>query len=345
MTSYSERQKLVSWLQHAVVSGARRHKACEIIGLNIRTLQRWVTDDVVLKDRRPETQLRPQNKLTKLEIQRVLNVCMSEEYVDIPPSRIIPMLADTGVYIASESSFYRILKAHKLDSHRGRAKRKGTYTKPESYPATRPNQVWTWDITHLPSLTIGMRFYLYLIVDIFSRKIVGAEVHEAELGEKASELLQRSVWNEKCESKGLILHSDNGSPMKSFTMQAKMYDLGVVASHSRPRVSNDNPFSESLFRTLKYCPQWPRAGFTDLEMAREWVHTFVNWYNTEHRHSGIKYVTPKQRHEHEDVQILEQRKKLYEQKKSENPGRWSGKTRNWDFIVEVELNPENRKAA
>jgi len=345
MTTYPERQELVMWINNAVNSGARKYKACRVIGLNIRTLQRWTDGSDVLMDKRPDTINTPKNKLSELEIQRVLNVCNSSEFADIPPSRIVPMLADRGVYIASESSFYRVLKANKLSAHRGRAKRKGTYKKPGSYQAVEPNQIWTWDITHLPAIVVGMKFYLYMIVDIFSRKIVGAEVYDSENGEKASDLLQRSVRVEKCDSKGLVLHSDNGSPMKSFTMQAKMLDLGVLASHSRPRVSNDNPFSESLFRTLKYCPQWPKNGFDSLSSTRKWVHEFVDWYNTKHRHSGIKYVTPEQRHKLEDLKILKMRNSLYEKKRAGNPCRWSGKTRNWKIIKLVELNPENKKVA
>jgi len=141
-----------------------------------------------------------------------------------------------------------------------------------------------------------------MITDIFSRKVVGSEVHERESGQHASELLQRSVWREKCDSRQLVLHADNGSPMKSFTMQAKLYDLGIVTSHSRPRVSNDNPYSESLFRTLKYCPQRPRNGFHSVGDARIWIHDFVQWYNTQHRHSG------------KDIEILARRKNSTKQR-------------------------------
>ena len=189
---------------------------------------------------------------------------------------------------------------------------------------------------------IGDRFYLYMIEDIYSRKIVGSEVHEKETGENASILLQRAVWIEKNANAGLVLHSDNGAPMKSFTMQAKMYELGVTPSRSRPRVSNDNPYSESLFRTLKYCPKWPMSGFETIEEARKWVSEFVSWYNDEHRHSQIKFVTPSQRHTGQDIEILRQRKKLYETKKCQNPSRWSGSTRNWEYVSSVSLNPNKK---
>lgn len=225
-------------------------------GITVRTLQRWRRGGVVSCDRRPDA-IRPvpANSLSNEERQRIVQVCTEPEYVDRPPCHIVPALADRGIYIASESSFYRVLKAEKLVRHRGRAKAHGTYARPTSYTVAAPNRLWSWDITHLPSKVKGRRFYLYMITDVFSRKVVGAEVHERESGQHASALLQRSVWREKCNSRQLVLHADNGSPMKSFTMQAKLYDLGIVTSHSRLRVSNDNPYSESLFRTLKYCPQ------------------------------------------------------------------------------------------
>jgi putative transposase len=147
----------------------------------------------------------------------------------------------------------------------------------------------------LPSAVKGQFYKLYLIEDIFSRFPVGWEVHEEETGELAAELVQRSVLAQRCATRLLVLHSDNGAPMKSYSLKAKMEALGIVASHSRPRVSNDNPFSESLFRTLKYWSQWPRKDFAGLEEARQWVKRFIHWYSHEHRHSGIRFVTLAQR--------------------------------------------------
>jgi putative transposase len=189
-------------------------------------------------------------------------------------------------------------------------------------------------------LVRGQFFYLYLIVDIFSRKIVGWEVHEHERGQEAACLIQRAVLTEGCFRKPLVLHADNGSPMKSQTMQVKLYDLGITPSHSRPRVSNDNPYSEALFRTLKYCPTWPTQGFENVQSAREWVSRFARWYNEEHRHSGIRFVTPAQRHRGEDKKILEHRDQVYAQAKAQHPARWSGQTRNWTPVGAVALNPE-----
>jgi len=136
-----------------------------------------------------------------------------------------------------------------------------------------------------------------------------------------------------------------GAPMKSMTMRAKMYELGVTSSRSRPRVSNDNPYSESLFRTVKYHPRWPSEGFESLEAARLWVKSFTAWYNTKHRHSRIKFVTPAQRHMGEDKEILQKRHELYKEKKRLNKQRWSSGTRNWEHIKTVELNPEQKLEA
>ena len=151
-----------------------------------------------------------------------------------------------------------------------------------------------------------------------SRKIVGAEVFNSENAEDASDLLQRSIWSEHCVGSGLVLHSDNGAPMKSFTLREKMYNFGVVTSRSRPRVSNDNPYSEALFKTLKYCPQWPSNGFSSLMLAREWVDDFVFWYNGDHRHRGIRYVTPCERHEGKDKEVLDNRDEVYKLAREKN---------------------------
>jgi transposase InsO family protein len=329
-----------------VEAGASKYNACRCIGISLRTIQRWVQGGIIHTDQRPQaTRPTPANRLSEEERKQILEICNSDEFADIPPSKIVPMLADRGIFIASESTYYRVLKDHSLLKHRGRSKPKGTYKRPESFTARQANQVWTWDITYCPTKVKGLHYYLYLIVDVYSRKIVAAEVYEEESGQHAANILQRAIWSEKCDSKGLVLHSDNGGPMKSFTMQAKMHDLGVVGSRSRPRVSNDNPYSESLFRTMKYCPQWPSKGFGSLDEVRQWDHDFVRWYNEEHRHSGIKYVTPGQRHRGEDCELLRRRDEVYRAAKNRHPKRWTSQTRNWDMTKEVHLNPLKPKRA
>lgn len=202
------------------------------------------------------------------------------------------------------------------------------------------NQVWSWDITYLPSTIKGQFVRLYRVLDVFSRLIVGWEVHWEESAENASTLIGKACLGQNISPDQLALHSDNGSPMKGATMLATLQKLGVVPSFSRPSVSDDNPYSEALFRTLKYTPAYPRKRFEDLEQARGWVQAFVTWYNTKHRHSGIGFVTPEQRHAGQDKQILQKRKAVYEAAKCSKPGRWKSRpTRNWEHIKEVWLNP------
>lgn len=306
----------------------------------MRTYQRWTKEKDINEDKRTTAvKAPPKHKLTEEEKQEIIDCCLSDEFCDLPPSQIVPILADRSKYIASESSFYRVLKEKKLLRHRGRAKKRKNLRTPTTHVANKPNEVWSWDITYLPGRVKGHYYYLYLIEDIYSRKGVGYEVHECEQGELAADLVQKTVIKEKCFKNPLVLHSDNGSPMKSQTLLEKLYELGITPSRSRPRVSNDNPFSESLFRTLKYCPQWPSNGFESIDEARAWVNKFMNFYNNEHRHSKIRFVTPAQRHAQHDTELLKRRDAVYAKAKACNPRRWSKGTRNWKPIGAVTLNP------
>lgn len=339
-----DRQMAIDLINEAVTAGARQYKACAVIAIDSRTLRRWqrqLREDKDLKDRRKEAAAArtPANKLTDAERNQIVETCNQPKYKSLPPSQIVPMLADDGQYIASESSLYRVLRDVDQVNRRGRAEAPKTIPKPKGYKAEAPNEVWSWDITYLASAVRGIFFYLYLIEDIFSRKIVGWEVHETESAEHASQLIRKSCLSEGIYQEGLVLHSDNGSPMKGATMLATLQKLGIVPSFSRPAVSDDNPYSESLFRTLKYTPAYPNKPFGDLEAARQWVHEFVQWYNNEHRHSAIRYVTPNQRHTGKDSAILEHRKKVYQLAKERNPQRWSGEIRDWSPVNEVWLNP------
>lgn len=274
----------------------------------------------------------------------ILEIANTEEFSSLSPNQIVPKLADQGIYIASESTFYKVLKEHDELVHRGRAK--VPIKRPIStHKADKPNEVWTWDITYLRGPIKGKHYYLYMIVDIYSRKIVGWEVWEEESSVHASELIKRAYIDEKImlNEKPLVLHSDNGSPMKGATMLETLYNLGVIPSRSRPRVSNDNPFSESLFKTLKYRPNYQPNGFENVKNARLWVLQFVKWYNNEHKHSGLKFVSPNERHTGKDKEILEARKKVYKEAKDKHPERWSREIRNWNIESEVWLNPVNDK--
>lgn len=286
LTSLPQRQLFIDWLSEAVAAGARKITACREVGLSLRTLQRWTGPEIVQADGRTTiARPAPCNALSEVERQAIVTLCNSADYAHLPPSQIVPRLADQGRYLASEATFYRVLRMTGQQHHRGRSQRPRRQAAPTTHAAKGPNQVWSWDITYLPSPIRGKYYCLYLIEDIYSRKAVGWEVYDVESGEKAAELLQRSVIGEQCLREPLVLHSDNGAPMKSVTLLSKMYELGIMPSRDRPRVSNDNPYSESLFRTLKYCPQWPQNGFASLDAARAWVRDFMRWYNNEHHRS------------------------------------------------------------
>ncbi len=337
----SERKEIIALVSEACVSGARQSEACECIGMSAKTLQRWCRPDNV-QDGRLDALHDPRNKLTELERQRIIKVANEPVYADLPPSKIVPKLADKGIYIASEATFYRVLKAANQLRHRQKAKPTAQRKKPRALTATGPNQIYSWDITYLPTAVKGIFLYLYLVMDIYSRKIVGWQVYEEESSTLAGELMTDICQREGILPNQVILHSDNGGPMKGATMLATLQELGVVPSFSRPSVSNDNPYSESLFRTLKYIPEYPDRPFLNLLAARTWVQRFVGWYNHQHLHSAISFVTPDQRHQGLDRQILVKRKQVYEQAKSNHPERWSGATRNWEPVEEVYLNPEKK---
>ena len=324
----------------AVEAGARLAAACAILGFSERTYQRWHLGGEVGTDGRTLRHAPPSHKFSLLERATVLSVANSAEFGHLPPSQIVPRLADQQRYIASESTFYRILREENQLAHRRPERVAQKRSKPRAVCATQPNELYSWDITYLPTLIHGLYFYLYLFVDIFSRKIVAAQVFAEENGAHASEMLKDLCRRENIAAGQIVLHSDNGSPMKGSTMLATMITLGVMASLSRPSVSNDNPFSESLFKTLKYRPAYPVHPFVDIAAARTWVNTLVQWYNHEHRHSAIRFVTPGQRHASLDAAILEQRSALYEAAKVKNPLRWKRSIRNWRRIEIVYLNPD-----
>jgi transposase InsO family protein len=230
-------------------------------------VQRWRRDDTVKADgRKAGAQGRvPANKLTDAERKEILAVANAPQFAHLPPSQMVPLLADEGSYMASESSLYRILREDKQLAHRTRAKAP-KHKRPEPVTATAPNQLWSWDITYLKTTVKGLYFYLYLIMDVYSCKIVGWEVYAEESAEHAASIARKAYLREGVAGKSLVLHSDNGSPMKGATMLGALHKLGVTPSFSRPSVSNDNPYSESLFRTMKYRPCFPEKPFDTVAM-------------------------------------------------------------------------------
>lgn len=257
------------------------------------------------------------------------------------PKQLVPQLADQGLYLASESTMYRIQRRHGLRSQKRTLSRTHVTRACTVHEATRPNQVWSWDITRLPTTVRGSYLHLYLIMDVWSRRIVGWRVAASESAAAAAELVTQACRDGNIDPRGLVLHSDNGAPMRSSTLISTLQWLGVVPSFSRPHVSDDNPYSEALFRTLKHTPAYPRLPFPDIASAQRWVARFATWYNGAHRHSAIRYVTPDERHFGHEHDILAGRRELYERARSSNPERWSGTTRNWTPIGLVALNPQH----
>jgi putative transposase len=284
----------------------------------------------------------PSHALTEEERARILAVANEARFAETPPARIVPALADEGVYIASESSFHRVLRAHGQINRRGRARPPRPSRPPTTHIATRAGEVWCWDVTFLPALVRGRWFYLYLILDLYSRKIVGFEVHDTDSADHAAHLARRTALAEDVHAMTVkpVLHGDNGASLKGTTVLAMLHWLGIQPSYSRPRVSDDNAYAEALFRTAKYRPDFPARGFADLDDARRWAARFVHWYNHDHRHSAIRYVSPAQRHDGRDQAILAARHELYQQARRCSPRRWRGRTRDWTPPGAVTLNPE-----
>ena len=323
----------------AQAAGARLAEACRIVGRSARTIERWRRKPDG-DDGRQGPRRRPHNALTAAEEAQVVTVLTSSRYAGVPPKQLVPQLADEDLYLASESTMYRIQRRHRLRKTK-RAQAQTHVTRACTvHRATAPNQVWSWDITWLPTTVRGKYLHLYLVMDVWSRRIVGWRIAQGESADTAAELITETCRAGGVDPRGLVLHSDNGSPMRGSTMVATLQWLGIVPSFSRPHVSDDNPYSEALFRTLKHTPTYPCLPFADLASAHHWVERFVAWYNGEHRHSGIRFVTPDERHYGREREVLARRRELYERARRANPERWTRSTRDWSPFGAVVLNPE-----
>ena len=325
-------------LEQAKSLRCRESEVCRRLGISHRTIQNWRKKGLV--DRRKGAAKRVINKLSEAERDQLVKTACVPRFVNLTPHEIVPILAEEGTYLASESSFYRILRLQKLLKPRRKTRAAANAIE---LKAEHPNQLWSWDITYLKTFTRGVFYFLYLIVDIFSRYITGWEIHQSEDSRAASAFVKRTCREYGISRDVLVLHSDNGSPMKNGTMCATLQKLGVLSSFSRPSVSNDNAYSESLFKTLKYTAGYP-VKFESIEAAQEWTTRFVRWYNTEHRHSGIGFVTPQQRHYGLDSAILLKRKDVYEAARQLHPERWSRHTQQWERVGMVWLKKGNNKA-
>jgi len=336
---------MVHAIDQAHSAGCRLRPACSCAGIDVRTLQRWKRlDGDIRADGRPGAiRPRPSHALSDRERDEILHVVNQPRFAELPPSQIVPKLADEGTYLASESSIHRLLRQEGQTRHRGRSKPARTGRRATTHTAHHPGEVWCWDVTWLPSRVVGRWFYLYMILDLYSRKIVGYEVHETESSDHAAALVRRTAASERIDESLAkpVLHGDNGAVLKATTVLAMLQWLGISPSYSRPRVSNDNAFAESLFRTIKYHTGYPVRGFEGLDHARQWADRLVSWYNQEHRHSGLRFVTPEERHAGRQNQVLAAREAVYTKAREKNPTRWSRGVRDWTPIGAVQLNPDH----
>ncbi len=330
---------MIALVQEAIHHGARLSRACNVIGISARAYQRWLRSPSAVDGRKGPSSP-PRHKLTTEEEQAIVKLVNGPRYRNLSPEQVVAQAADDGIYIASERSIRRVLTRHQQNTYRNRAK-PAQHHKPREFVACKAMQVLTWDITFMRnSLVRGQYFYMYLFIDVWSRRILGAEVHEEQSAEHAARLLQNISAEHGVEADDTVLHADNGGPMKGATMLATMHELGIVKSFSRPGCSDDNPFVESLFRHLKYAPNYPTRGFQTLGAARSWVAAFVDWYNHHHLHSAIAFVPPAARHDGLDIAILEQRRDIYRAARERNPRRWTRTPRRWDRPAVVMLNPD-----
>ena len=262
-------------------------------------------------------------ELTKEEQERILDELNSERFRDEAPRQVYATLLDEAIYLCSWRTMYRLLKARHATTDRRRTRRHPKYAKPELV-AHAPNQVWTWDITYLKTRVRGHFYYLYVVLDIFSRYVVGWLIADRECQELAKQLLSDTIQKHGVVPGELTLHADRGGPMKSQSVSNLLVKLGVDRSHSRPRVSNDNPYSEAGFRTLKYCAEFPDR-FNDFRQAEEFCQRYFIRYNTEMHHSGIALLTPQQVHYGEASGILARRQETLDAVYAKNPQRFGGR--------------------
>lgn len=259
-------------------------------------------------------------RILDTERVRIKNILCSERFGDLAPAQVYATLLDEGVYLCSERTMYRILHEHNLVRERRRGHRRRGHTPPRVH-ATGPNQAWSWDISRLRGPVVRCWFYLYVVLDIFSRKIVAWSIDTVESDRVAKRLIERACTREGIDPDQLILHSDRGAQMTGNTIAELLEDLGVTRSLSRPRTSNDNPYSEANFKTAKYRPDYPDR-FESLDEARSWMHRFARWYNHDHYHSGIAYLHPADVHTRQAAKIIAARQHVLDTAYQTNPERF-----------------------
>ncbi len=285
-----------------MIDGARVKVACQTLEISFRSYLRWKAGK--LEDGRKGAVKTVPRKLSEAEREDFYKEANTARFRDMTPEQIVAILCEEGTYYGSDRTLYRIFTDKKALATRTESRKPGPSKKPPELVATGPNQVWCWDITWLRSDVKGFFYYAYVVIDVFSRAIVGWSIEDCESPDHAQKLFERIIA--KLGVKPQFVHADNGGPMRGVSLVAFLTELQVGLTHSRPRVSDDNPFIESFFRTVKYHVSFP-SNFTTLQAARDWLARFIDWYNTQHRHCGIGYVTPFQKHNGLDIELLESR--------------------------------------
>lgn len=325
MTSAEERQEILDFIDEAKRQAVSERTTCSLLGISRRTIQNWRKWG--LRDRRKGSARVVVHKLSVDEEECVYQAAISRRFADSTPEQIVATLAQEKLYYGSVSTFYRILRKREALEHRRESKKPRQGKRPDKIPVTGPNQVWAWDITWLKTAVVGLFHYAYTIIDIYDRTLIGWTIEETESEEHACRLFSRAMRNHGvCPE---IVHADNGNAMRGVTLGVFLDNLKISRSYSRPRCSNDNAFMETWYKTLKYTVGYPRF-FASIEHARIWFADFVNWYNNDHLHSALAYVTPMQRRTGAADLIYAVRNQTIAEARAKNPSRWrNGKTRSY----------------
>jgi putative transposase len=330
----------VQYITEAVEEGARMKRACAVVGISHRSFARWSSGKV--NDARKGASKNIPRKLTHEEKEAFYHVATKAQFRDMTPCQIVATLLQEGFYYASESTLHRIFREKKANIHRRKTRTPRERTRPPELMATGANQIWSWDITWIKTDVAGIFLFAYVIIDVFSRKIVGWTIKDTESPEHARDLFARTILAEKALPK--FVHADNGGPMRGITLQVFLTRLQVSLSYNRPRTSNDNPYSESWFGTMKTHVSYP-SFFTSEEHARTWFARFIHLYNTVHLHSRIGYVTPVEKHTGKDIAILKRREETLQAAAARHPQRFVNGHKRIEPISEVYLNLRVKKPA
>ena len=329
-------------IKEAIANGARVVKACKCLGLAFSTYCKWEKNPDG-EDGRPGAQRAPNRRaLSEDERKAVLDRYCQPDVCDLSIRQAYYKLLDQGEYFSSESTAYRIFNEQKIIVRRDGTREPTRRHKPTSFEATGPNQVWSWDITYLKDANHQLRhYYVFAIVDIYSRYVVHADVFDSESAENAVQFLEDALTKHHIKPRALVLHSDNGAAMKAGSTLALLTKYEVETSRSRPRVSNDNPYSESLFKTMKYRGYMGKRQYRSLNDAKIKLREFIKAYNQEWVHSGINNVTPESRFQGVDARIQERRRLVLLNAQKRHPGRWiCGVVKQFQMAGSQFLNPD-----